>query len=61
MMIENAPRTPDHPELCEAVIWASLPQEEEYFRRANHDESKVPSYTLPPIPDSLDQWEAQKA
>ena len=61
MMTENAPRTPDHPELCEAVIRASLPQEEEYFCRANHDESKVPPYTLPPIPDTLDQWEAQKA
>ena len=58
---ENRPRVPDHPELCEAVIHASMLQEEEYFRRANYDESKVPPYTLPPIPDTLEQWEAQRA
>ena len=26
----------------------------------NTDESKVRSYTLPPIPDSREEWEAQK-
>lgn len=58
--LENAPRTPDNPQLCEAVVGASLLQEEEYFRRANHDESKVPPYTLPAIADTLSQWETQK-
>ena len=36
-------------------LWA-----EEAFRRMNTDESKVRSYTLPPIPDSLEEWESQK-
>ncbi|MBQ6596973.1 MAG: hypothetical protein IJH79_05410, partial [Lentisphaeria bacterium] len=34
--------------------------EEEYFRRQIRDESKVPPVTLPPIPDTLAEWEAQK-
>lgn len=57
---EETPRVPDHPDICEAVIHAALLQEEEYFRRANTDESQVPPYTLPPIPDTLEEWEAQR-
>ena len=44
--LENAPRIPDHPELCEAVIHASLLQEEEYFRRGrNSNAGSVPHGT----------------
>ncbi len=53
-------RTPDHPELCLAWeqgvnLWA-----EEAFRRMNTDESKVRSYELPPLPDTLEEWKKQR-
>ena len=53
-------RKPEDNRLCLAWergvnLWA-----EEAFRRMNTDESKVRSYTLPPIPDSREEWEAQK-
>lgn len=53
-------RTPDHPELCLAWeqgvnLWA-----EEAFRRMNTDESKVRNYELPPLPDTLEEWEKQR-
>ena len=56
----DAPRTPDHYELMLAWerglnLWA-----EEGFRRMNWDEKKVRSYTLPPLPDTLEEWEKQR-
>ena len=57
---EDASRLPDHPEQVECAIGAFRQWEEEYFRRHIHDESKVPPVTLPPIPDTLAEWEAQK-
>ena len=36
-------------------LWA-----EEGFRRMNSDEKKVRSYTLPPLPDTLEEWEKQR-
>ena len=57
---EDASRQPDHPEQVECAIGAFRQWEEEYFRRHIYDESKVPPVTLPPIPDTLAEWEAQK-
>ena len=56
----DAVRKPEDNRLCLAWergvnLWA-----EEAFRRMNTDESKVRSYSLPPIPDSLEEWESQK-
>jgi len=57
---EDALRVPDRPECVSSALGAFRQWEEEYFRRANYDESKVPPYTLPPIPDTLKEWEARK-
>ena len=56
----DAPRTPDRTDLCLAWerginLWA-----EESYRRMNCDESKVRSYTLPPLPDTKEEWEKQR-
>lgn len=53
----NAPRIPDDETLTLAWerginLWA-----EESFRRMNTDESKVREYTLPPLPDTREEWE----
>ena len=57
----DAVRKPEDNRLCLAWeqgvnLWA-----EESFRRMNKDESKVRSYTLPPIPDTLQEWEEKRA
>ena len=57
---EDALRLPDRPECVSSAIGAFRQWEEEYWRRTNYDESKVPPFTLPPIPDTLKEWEAQK-
>ena len=57
---EDALRLPDHPDYVEKALGAFRLWEEEYFRRHINDESKVKPYTLPPIPDTLQEWEAQK-
>ncbi|MBE6374146.1 MAG: hypothetical protein E7055_19030 [Lentisphaerae bacterium] len=57
---EDAFREPDHPESEQSALGAFRQWEEEYFRRQIRDESKVPPVTLPPIPDTLAEWEAQK-
>ena len=57
---EDALRVPDHPDRVSSAIGAFRQWEEEYWRRTNYDESKVPPFTLPPIPDTLKEWEAQK-
>ena len=57
---EDALRLPDHPELVESALGAFRQWEEEYFRRQICDERLVAPFTLPPIPDTLEAWEAQK-
>ncbi len=58
---ENAPRTPDRDDLCLAWERGSNLFFEEYFRSQIHDESKVRKYELPSLPDTLEQWESQRA
>jgi len=57
---EDALRLPDHPERVACALGAFRQWEEEYFRRHIYDESKVPPFTLPPIPATLAEWEEQK-
>ena len=57
---EDALRMPDHPEREQSAIGAFIQWEYEYFQRQIRDESKVKPVTLPPIPDTLVAWEAQK-
>ena len=57
---EDEPRLPDRTDLCLAWergvnLWA-----EEAARRENFDESKVRKYTLPPLPDTREEWEKQR-
>ena len=57
---EEALRLPDRPERVECALGAFRQWEEEYFRRQITDENKVAPFTLPPIPDSLGEWEARR-
>lgn len=57
---EDASRLPDHPEWIECAVGACRQWTMEYYRRRIFEESKVPPYTLPAIPDTLAEWEAQK-
>ncbi len=57
---EDVPRIPDRDDLCLAHERALNFWNEEYFRLMNTDENKVKPYTLPPLPDTLAEWEKQK-
>lgn len=58
---EEAPRIPDRDDLCLAHERGLNFWNEEYFRLMNRDEKKVVKYTLPPLPDTLEEWEKQRA
>ena len=58
---EESPRIPDRDDLCLAHERALSLWQEEYYRMRNFDESKVPPYTLPALPDTLEEWEKQRA
>ena len=57
---EEAPRVPESPESCRSFLAGLMIWQREYRRRMNFDEKKVRPYTLPPIPDSREAWEAQR-
>ncbi len=57
---EDAPRIPDRDDLCLAYERGLNLMELEYVRLMNLDESKVPPYTLPPLPDTLSEWQRQR-
>ena len=57
---EDAPRVPESPECCNSFAAGMAVWQREYIKRMNFDEKKVRPYTLPPIPDSREEWEAQR-
>ena len=57
---EDAPRVPDQPEYCNCFMAGLSIWHMEYLKRKNFDEKKVRPYTLPHIPDSRKEWEAQR-
>lgn len=57
---EDAPRIPDNYELCLAHERGLNFWQEEYRRLMNFDESKVPPYTLPALPDTLTEWQQER-
>ncbi len=58
--IEDAPRVPEKPECCTSFAAGLAVWQSEYLKRMNFDEKKVRPYTLPPIPESRKEWEAQR-
>ena len=54
---EEAPRIPDNDALALACEQGLNWMMNEYRRFRNFDESKVSAYTLPPLPDTLEEWE----
>ena len=53
-------RRPDNSILTEAWERGTNLWSEELFRRMNHDEAKVDRVPLPPLPDTLEEWEKAK-
>lgn len=58
---EESPRIPDNDELAQSCEFGFNWMMLEYKRLMNFDESKVPPYTLPPLPDSLAEWEKARS
>ena len=57
---ENASRVPERNDYCRGYEQGINLYFEEYYRFQNHDESKVRKYQLPPLPDTLEEWERQR-
>ena len=57
---EDSPRIPDRDDLCLAYEQGLNFMQVEYMRSRNLDESKVPPYTLPALPDTLADWEKER-
>ena len=57
---ENQPRTPENQAAVIALSRMMDHWSEELYRRRNHDESKVPSWKFLPLPDTLEEWEAER-
>ena len=57
---EDANRAPDDPRMLCAVSRAMDPWSRELYRRRNFDEKLCPPVTLPPLPDTLAEWERDR-
>jgi len=60
MMHDDEMRVPEHPERCNNYLAAFYGWHQEYTRRMIREEKDVAPYTLPRIPDTKEEWEAQK-
>ena len=57
---EEAPRIPDRDDIFEAYEQGLNFMQVEYKRLMNFDESKVPPYSLPELPDTLSDWQQER-
>ena len=57
---EDASRAPEDPRMLCAVSRAMDPWSRELYRRRNFDEKLCPPVPLPPLPDTLAEWEAER-
>ena len=57
---EDAPRIPDRDDIFQAYEQGLNFMQVEYLRLRNFDESKVPPYSLPALPDTLADWQKER-